>query len=764
MQNKTPFLSKKLLVYILPAFLLYGCGVWENFTTYFNLYYNAKDQFEQAEADINQKKTDLFSTDKLLLPQSASSSLTKVVEKCSQILQFHAESSYIDDALFLLGKAFFYQANYQKALRKFNELIATQPKSDLILQTRLWIGKTQMQLKDYDKALATLEAVRTDAAKQEEDDVVSASYIEEIKYKISQQDQSGAIDLLNKFLEVSSNGEVNAEAVLELGHLYDETGDVRNAIKSYQKVDDYSPTYDIKYRTQVELGIAYREAGDFQKSYDLFEDMRSEDKYSDSFSEIDLQKGLTLIKLDRLNEAVGLLKTVDTTYSRTPSSGIAEFTLGGIYMNTLKNYDSAEVYYSKSVSSAAPIDTINQARDKVDLLRKYGKVFGELHFNMKQLQYSVDPEAFIKDSVAFYSDTANVIDKTPEVKVKTPTQVISESGRNTQNFSNQQTQQTSAPRPVFVRKTETKQPPRRPDISADSIKYLIQKNKFEMGNLFFTEFNILDSAYVYYKDILTNYPDSPFKARTLYALGAYYLTENDSVKADSLFNIVYTEYKDENIVNAAADKLNKPFIDLHFDPAKALYIKAEKEMFAQKYDSSLTGFYNIYKNNSSSPFAPKALYAYGWILENELNLNDSAAVIYDSLASQFPSTEYAQNVAPKINYYHAEKKKIAKEIADSLYLLSHPGADSLASDSLKVLAAKGKTELKDEAAKVENEKQALAKEESNRQDHNVQSKVEGNRVRQLTGAAKKERLLRNQPANPDTLIRSNHRGPRKSGN
>ena len=632
-----------------------------------------------------------------------------------------------------------------------------------------------MGLKDYDKALATLEAVRADAATQEDNDVLMGSYIEEIKYQIGQQDQTGAIDLINKFIAVSNNGEVSAEAMLKLGELYDETGDVQNAIKSFQKVDDYSPSYDIKYKTQIELGIAYREAGKYQDSYDLFDDMRGEDKYSDSFSEIDLQKGLSLLKLNKLDDAVSLLKTVDTTYSRTPSSGIAEYTLGGVYMNTIKNYDSAEVYYSKAVSSAAPIDTINIARDQLDLLKRYNDIDGDLTFNRKQLYYSLNPDEFVKDSIAFYSDTANVNKMKPESREKTPTQVVNESGRQTRNFQSQepaqqqtpqlQRQQGQPPAQQYQAPSEAKKPPRRPHISADSLKYLIQKNEFELGNLFFTEFNIPDSAYVYYHDILTNYHDSPFKARTLYAMGAYYLTENDSIKADSLFNIVYNQHKDESIVNAAADKLHKPFIDLHYDPAKQLYINSERELFAQKYDSSLTGFYDLYKNNHASPYAPKALYAYGWILENKLNMNDSAAVIYDSLTSQYPKTEYATAVMPKINFYHSEKKRLAKALADSLYLLSHPGADSLASDSLKTVAMKTKANGNTGAANVEKEKQAIAKEEESRQDHGLNPKGEENRKRPLTGDERAERLIPNRsPANPDTLIRSGHRGPLKSGN
>ncbi|HVO73659.1 MAG TPA: tetratricopeptide repeat protein, partial [Ignavibacteriaceae bacterium] len=151
---------KKLLFVLLFFSILPGCSLWRNFTTYFNLYYNTKDIFDQAEETIYQGKKPLFSTDELIIPGSVNQNLTKVIEKCSVILQFHSESSYVDDALLMLGKCFYYQNNYQKALRKFQELLATQPGSDLVIETRLWIGKCQMKLRDYENALSTFHSLR----------------------------------------------------------------------------------------------------------------------------------------------------------------------------------------------------------------------------------------------------------------------------------------------------------------------------------------------------------------------------------------------------------------------------------------------------------------------------------------------------------------------------------------------------------------------------------------------------------------------------
>ena len=213
-------------------------------------------------------------------------------------------------------------------------------------------------------------------------------------------------------------------------------------------------------------------------------------------------------------------------------------------------------------------------------------------------------------------------------------------------------------------KTETKNPPVRPTISIDSVKSIIVKNEYDLANLFFTELNVPDSAYYYYKNIIENFPDSRYHSRSLYSLGTYYNGVGRKEEADSIFNFIYDNYKNENIVNAAAVQLKKPLINLTYDPADELYGDAEKILLEKKYSESVNKFYNIFREYPKSPFAPKALYAGGWILENELKLLDSAAVFYDSINAKYPQSLYASNIKSKLTFYQGEinRRKLGRAV------------------------------------------------------------------------------------------------------
>jgi len=722
---------KSYFFFFIAALLISGCSLWDNFTSYFNLYYNTTDLFETVELQIKEQKKNLFSSDELVLQGTANTQLIKVVEKCSQILQFHPESGYVDDALLMLGKAFYYQKNYQKGIRKFEELLA-QPESDLILETKLWIGKTQIKLKDFENALSILEEVRLKAIEEGREDILQEAFVEEIVYRIQQEDYLLAVSLTNQLLENTDDETVKAEVNFELGKLYNLIQEPQNAITAFQKVFEYDPSYKIELETNIELGKTLRSVGEKEKALNIFDDMRDEAKFSDSYNLVDLETGITLYELDRIEEAVDKLTYVDTTYLNTPSSGIAKYKLGEIYEHNYQNFDSAGSYYQKSLTSTLPKEYIADASQKIRVFKKYQNLTSLINNTVAQLFYIENPEEYTKDSITFVQDSivyvqdslrvleelnlysehleglagfidtltnkdtvivkdSVAVDSLNDSTTILDTTLIDPNKRAAEllEFRNRNLNKGNVKEGINIDslfaenwdpERKFPQKPLKADLSEDSLKSMLVKNQIELGNLFLTEMEMYDSAYYYYNYVLTNYPNTIHQANALYALGSYYLSIEERAKADSLFNVIYDNYKTESIVNAAANKLNKPLINLEFDPAKDLYSEAENEMIKKDFNTSLSKFYRIYREYPGSPVAPKALFASGWILENELNMNDSAAIVYDTLSVLYPQSEFTVKIRPKLTLY----KQFQKAIEDSLKRIEDEKLLLLAEDSLDV--------------------------------------------------------------------------------
>jgi outer membrane protein assembly factor BamD (BamD/ComL family) len=743
----------KFSFFILLLVVVTGCSVWDSFTTYFNLYYNTSESFEKAEEQIYAQQRNLFSTKSLTIPGTANTELEKVIEKCSIILQYHSETGYVEDALLMLGKSFYYKSNYQKAQRKFEELFfIAQLESSNALEAELWIGKCQMKLKQYNDALVTLHNVRQAALEEEDELIVQKAFIQEIIYKVTTEDYTGAIALANEFMEVSDDDEIKAEVWYEIGNLNIIIDDVQNAILAYNNVFEYSPDFDLEIDAKLKYGQALREGEQSETALSVFEDMRSEDKYENKLAEIDFEIGKTYASLERYGDAIDQLVKVDTTYKNTESSAAAKYEIAMIYESGLKLFDSAAVYYKKAVSSSLSPEYLIPAREKNQLFTRYVNLRADLNNYGKQIFYYEHPDEFIKDSTRYVEDSLAIAEEIASVKelqeiwagldsmwvvedttgafqdtLKTLDSLIVRDttftyrNRDTlyaqlndtlysdsaivfvfdslfsdpsmltllerQKYEMEKREREERERQLTAELPDTlkfkNNPPRHPTISKDSLKTVIVENQLELGNLFLTELNIPDSAYWYYNSNLITYPNTIYHASTLYAMGSYYLTVDNKKRADSLFNIIYDNYKNERIVNAAANKLNKSLIDLDYDPAEEKYLEAESLMLLKDYTGAINGFYKVHLTYPGSPFAPKALYTCGWILENELFFLDSAATYYDSLIVHYPTSEYVKNIAPKLTIYKQELRRQELALQDSLYAIEQT-LDSLATDSTLV--------------------------------------------------------------------------------
>jgi len=742
--------KKSRLIFLFFSFiLLSACGIWGDFTTYFNLYYNTTDLYDKAEEQILEQKTDLFSTEPPTVSASVSADLVKVIEKCSNILQFSSQSAYVDDALMIIGKCFYYQRNYQKSQRKFEELLSTQPESNYILEAELWIGKCKMRLKNYTEGLAELNLVRTKAIEEDRDEIIEETYIEEIVYRKTVEDYKAAIESANEFLQISSNDEIKAELWYEVGNLNLKIGETQSAITAFQNVFEYSPSYELEVNSKLKLGKSQREVGQSESALVIFEDMRSEDKYEEKYSDIDLEIGITQASLENYSEAVNQLTKVDTTYKNTPNSGAAKYEIAKIYETGLKQLDSAAVYYKRAAASSLPEGYHLIVKEKDRVFSRYTSLRSDLNKYNKQKFYLNNPERFLQDSIAYVEDSLAIAVEIANVKelqeiwsgldsllnesdttgffqdslkvadslvVKDSTGLTTRDSvfakiREPERFDSLMAAQFDS---MFVNKTfdlekkrqleEKKRqnellasqltaelpdtlkfrnnPPKRPKIPEDSLNTILAKSQLELGNLFLSEINLPDSAYWYYENNLTNYPNSHYYPLTIYAKGSYYLTVDDKRRADSLFNIIYENYRNESIVNAAADKLNKPFIDLNYDPATEEYTEAESLMLAGASDVAVDRLFSIYKQYPESDVAPKALYACGWIYENEIGDPVRASEFYDTLIVNFPASEYVKIAAPKVALYKQELRKRELAMQDSLEALVL--SDSLSTDSLLV--------------------------------------------------------------------------------
>jgi tetratricopeptide (TPR) repeat protein len=664
-------LKKNAILGVIFILSFQSCGLWENFTTYFNRYYNTKQSFEEAEEAMVDSRKELFEFKEPALPSKAKSALDNVIELSSKILQFNKESAYFDEALFMIGKSYYYQGNYTKALRKFRELQSI-PETELKLYNDLWITKSEMQMRRFDEALQILEDVKERALAEENEEVVKGAYLAEIRYYNYRENYSDAIRAGIKLLEVSEDDELNAELAFGIGQLYIKIGEFKNAAEYFTLVNEFSPTFDTEFEAQLELAKVQRELGMQEESLELLDELRGEDKYNNHYDKIDLELAHIEFNSGNFLEALEMYHVVDTTYPQTESSGFASFKRAEIVEKVFADLDSADVLYKRVASTKAPEEMKEIAREKMLIISNQRRFIANIEKFSLGYKYAIDSTLFVQDSTLFADYIARKDSSDQLLK-----EMIELEGDDFDPANFDSSKYVLNEDPPFLAQ------PAKSNLPADTLANRIVINKYELGNLYLGELELPDSAYKYYIDIVENNPDSRYYPNTLYALGTYYLTQNDSLKADSLFNYVYDNFKENKIVNAAAEKLGKDLIQLEVDPAQKLFASSEQLYDSSKYDLAIESYFTLASEFPESPYAAKSLYSIGFILENDLQMKDSAAVVYDTLSARYKMTTYARDIASKLNFYKSEKKKMADSLAAFQKYLS----DSLTADSMGISIA-----------------------------------------------------------------------------
>jgi len=653
-------LKKYLLVFTLFASLglINSCSLWSNFTIYYNRFYLAEKAFEEAEEEIKlNPKVNLFQLKEEKLSSNANKSFDEVIKFSSKILQFNNDSKYVNRAIYMIAKAYYYKEMYNKAVRNFYELDKLKD-DELGLSTKLWIAKSEMQMRNFSVALELLDEVKKIALATEDEEILFQAYVTEISYLVYREDFSKAINKIEELTEQNLEDEIKSTVTYELGMLYVSLENYTKAVSSFELVNEGSPTFEIEFKSKLEYAKAIKQLNKNEEAMQLFSDLRDNSKYEPYWDVIDLEIAQIELESGNTEVALEIFYSIDTGYAKNETSGIAAFMQGDIMEHIYMDYDSAKTLYDKVASKKAPNDYKKEALSKSNLLKTRKNFVDAIVTAKRGYSYLIDTTLFKSDSIAYAGYLARRDSAMQVEEEKNNTQTTPRNKRTARGTSAAINAQFH-----YLEDSLFTFEPKMPLVSLDSLRTQISKNKYELGNLYFSDLIVPDSAYFYYYDVIKNYSDTKYLAKAIYALGSYYLTLDDKNKADSLFKFVYENHRSDPIAKIAAVRLGINIEEVNSDPALEKYRIAEEFLDSEKYFDAIEQLKSVYKEFPESPYSSKALYSIGWIYENKLHDYDGAVVYYDSLKTKYSQTEYVRAISPKLAFYHSEKKAVQDSIA-----------------------------------------------------------------------------------------------------
>lgn len=678
------------------VFLFNGCSIfgpvghaisqgYENSVSYFNGYYNAKWLFDEAEDEIRSdalkkrgKESSTATADQI--PASTKEKLLKVIDKCSNILTFHSTSTLVDDALILIGKSFYYQAEYLKAERKFSELLTQYPNSPLVLETQIWYARTEEKLKKIEVGIRMCESIIS-AAKLSDDSKIETQARRILGRLYLQEKQTDkAVMEFEKEIALLNDDNTKAEVQMNLGSIYFSGGQYEKAAEAYLQVEDYTSDIYSNYYSKVQAAIAYREIKEYKKGLTLVDAMIENFRYRAYLPDLLFERANNYAASGKKNEAIDEYIYVDTTYAKSEYALHSAYQLGVLYEKEICDYQLALKYYTE-VNLATGPKFVTDGRLKFVALTRYFDARKKLEMADSLLFVLTDTtKKTISDTLTtILSDTTehngaqvfsqsnpSIADSLPSVSDSTKPQIETVASQ----LKKSRIDSLKMLRSLLdsTQRTIAQDLSRRSHIGADSLTVLkfiadsIQHKIFllssqladslnvlksivaqDLGDIFYTEVVVPDSAFYWYeKSLALDY--SPIRSpRILYILAE--LSRMNTGKKyptpEEYYKRLDRDYPESIYAEEARRFLGKESSVKKTDNATIYYEQAEKQIETKQYNNAINTFRTVAQSYPKSPLGAKSEYAIGWIFENHLAQPESAMVQYKHVVKNYGGTKYA---------------------------------------------------------------------------------------------------------------------------
>lgn len=614
---------------ILPViFFIEGCVVfnpvgdaisagYENTLTYFNVYYNARRLFRDAESEIiaaskNAPASMTVAMQTPQIPADAAKNLDLVIDKCSNILAYHSKSSFVDDALMMTGKAFYYKSEYSKADRKFLELLSQFPNSSMNLEAQLWSARSEEKLGEYDQALKSANTLVAAAEQSREADILAGAYSVLGSLSVHAGAVPTAIEFFQKSAKAADSDQLKADAWYRAGRLYFDDGQFENAVDASSRVDEYSDDVYQIFQSKLLMTRAYRKLRHLNKALALESEMSKDYRFRDYLGSILLERGKILLTGGNDDQAIALFQEIDTTYAKSEIGATADFELGKHFELTARDYERARYFYSRAMAvPSTPVS--DSSAHKVSAIGLYLT-------NIKE----VSKDDSILTLLARSENVRLLADSLSPSRKDTGTTVVDSA---------------KAKRTATVN-----------SIGADSLNSLVARSAASLGELFYTDLVNPDSAIYWLRYSLLHKYDATNAPRILYMLSELATSYPDRTTVTS------KEFQDQLIRDFPnsyfARQLQNPALGQQIerkeaDSASVAYGFADSLIDSGKNEEAIAALKAIVDHYPDAPVAAKCRYAIGWLYENRLSRMDSAAAAYKLLLVLYPTTPYALAVNGK---------------------------------------------------------------------------------------------------------------------
>ncbi|WP_456442287.1 tetratricopeptide repeat protein, partial [Caldithrix abyssi] len=625
---------------------------------------NAKKYYNQAL----KKQKNVKSGQKI--PGDVKKNYQTAIEKSWKLIKIYGDSNkYADDALLLIGKAYYHIGDYTKAERTLNQFLLKFLKSELIPEAKLWLARTYVVQEKKEEALELLNSLLSQKLPKR---LAAEAFYILGKLHFEQEDYEEAIDFLSRAVDITNDDEIKGDALFMMGDAYYQLQQYDNAIESYDVLSKLDIPAIREYEATAKKVESLIELERYEEAEKILRKMLGSPRFKDQFSLIETRlanlyeiQGETDLARDYYYEII-------KKYPRKEGAILSYYYLGQLYEFEYANFDSAQVYYQKVKNLKTHPEVLQDAREKANLLKEYLKIRNQLRKDYRDLAKLERGDSLLTDSMEVAGDSVLLgqkeevntaqsstpfIGEKPKVAFEIPRRendVFWEKVRaykdSLSRFRRDTTLTYEDSLKIFPKK-KVKKRAKKVLVSRtpEEVKESFKKNTFAKAEFFLLKYQNYDSAAASYRAFIKQFEDSVLTPKSYYAL--YYIyhdLKHDSLKADSIKQLIIATYPNTIYGQKLSGKIEHKTEMEKVSQSHTLYRQAEDLMDHGDYQKALKFLQEIALKDSGSVWAQKARFAIAYIYEKYLKDVQKAIDAYSELIKEYPKSKYAAIAKRKI--------------------------------------------------------------------------------------------------------------------
>lgn len=658
-------------------------------TTRFNILFNGSESFkegvlryEDAYVDDYSRILPVFTYGDANIASSIKGSMDRTIDKSTKSIKLHSITKkpeqdtksmsekdkafyekneyniYIDDAYLIMGKAFFYQNDYESAIRIFKHIIKQYNDYTKYLAYN-WLIRSYVQTKDFREARELIAFLNTELEYPEK--LKYDLFLTEADFYLKQQKYAEAEKSVGEALNLAKKRKEKIRLRYIYAQLKEENHSFAEAEENYRLVIKMNPPYEMTFNATLKSAALHSGGNNKSIKKDLL-DMLKDQKNTEYQDQIYFALGELENRSGNLNEAIEYyLLSAQSSTSNTNQKGVTYLTLANIFFDQNK-YTESQAYFDSAVVSLnsdypgyAELSIKNQYLSK--LVANLNIVSHQDSLQMVAKMSEKERDAFIQKIISdlrqkeveqqeqereqqlemmggdvrstrptsmdqsgkwyFYNPSAKSFGE-PEFKRRWGTRKLEDNWRrkNKQSMGYEQISESDLtddlidPREGMDNKKPDYYKVELPltDSAMEASHKKIQRALFNVGEVYRNELKDYPLALDAYNDLVNRYPDGEFKVAAYYSIYKLHLLNEDNAKADVYKNMIIRNYPESIYAKVLLDPNYFKKFEKEEAEKKDYYVQTLNMYRSQNYSQVITRCDAALRKYKESEYIPKYVY------------------------------------------------------------------------------------------------------------------------------------------------------------